>query len=94
MNESATEKQMALIGTLCKELDIAAPKRILSKSEADSFIKELIAKANNGIADKSATFDKEYPIAFQAMIKACAVLYANRTDKSFKDIIKEVKEVY
>lgn len=91
----ATIRQMQLITTLCKELEIVEPIKILSKEEADAYIKRLIAIANNGTPQKAeGNLNKEYPISFQAFVKAACKLYSGRPDKSFKDIIKEVQEVY
>ena len=94
MNELDTLRQKELIKKLSngslKQIDLNYLETGCTKEAADKWIKELIADANNGNSPK----DKEYPISFQAFVKAAAVLYANRTDKTFKDIIKEVKEVY
>ena len=94
MNDLATLRQKELIRKLAngnlKQIDLNFLETGCTKEAADKWIKELIAEANNGDSPK----DKDYPIAFQAMIKAACHLYQSRPDKSFKDVLREVEELY
>jgi len=104
--ELATDAQKRYIKGLLngnmKEVDRNYLENECTKKEADAWIQELNEKkAQNTTKSevKSAQSannlkDKEYSIAFQAFVKAACELYKGRTDKTFKDVFNEVKEVY
>ncbi len=96
--EQLTDNQKRLILDLIEQgkidknsLDVDG----LTKETADNVIKKAINGCNsNELPTKQISDLPDYPIAFQAFVKSACELYKNRSDKTFKDIIKEVKEVY
>lgn len=96
MSNEITLRQKELIRKLAngslREIDKNFLESGCTKQAADSWIKELIAEANNG--DRAGgSLNKEYPIAFQAMVKAACELYKG-TGKKFSEVVKEVKDSY
>jgi len=97
MQELATIRQKALIIKLASPMkvgDLNYLETTCTKEAADKWIKELIAEAN-GVANATNGKDltKEYPISFQAFVKAACELYKG-TGKTFSQVLEEIKKNY
>ena len=98
--KSITPRQVELIEKLVKQSKIPVNiEEIQTYEQADVLIKEMLVKVNGVVPTTSdKKFEVEYldkyPIAFQAFVKSACDLYKHRNRKTFKDVVKEVKEVY